>query len=429
MSRRGNAWWPGLVVARSPDRAVSPDRRSRHDTAISDDQTLKLAQIESGTGTGTGTAKSKSKSKSKSRSRSRSRSKSRNVGKVPGNTPYAPRPTPYAPRPMPSDTVLVIGSNCFTGSHVVDALLAQDAGRVIGVSRSPEYAPLFLPYKSRGSVPFEFHQIDIVKDFEDLHSLLQRVRPRVVINVAALSEVGLSNESPIEYFQINTVAVARLCDFLRRQGWLEQYVHISSAEILGSCSEPVTEEALFNPSTPYAVSKAAADMFLNTLASNFGFPATLVRSTNVYGPHQQLFKIIPRTVIYLKLGRAIELHGGGESVKSFIHVRDVVDGLVRAIETGRTGTYHFSVPSDHTVAEIVRTICRKMGRDFDACVRTVGQRLGQDSRYWLDCTKARRDLGWSPRIDLEEGLSQVISWVEEHWSRIRHEPLEYVHRV
>lgn len=330
---------------------------------------------------------------------------------------------------MPDKTFVVIGSNCFTGSHIVDALLDAPGNRVIGVSRSPQYHDLFLPYKRHHAPDFTFHQLHLVRQFEEVVKLLEAVKPQVVINVAALTEVALSNERPREYFETNTLSIVRLVNYLRTCSYLERYVHISSAEIFGSCSRPVAEDDLFNPSTPYAVSKAATDMYLRTLITNFSFPATLIRSTNVYGKHQQLFKIIPRTVIYLKLGKTIELHGGGKSIKSFIHISDVVRGILLALEHGKPGTYHFMVPSDQSVATIVRQVCKQMGRDFEKSTCFVGDRLGQDARYWLDCTKAERELGWKAQVSFEDGIQEVIDWVESNWETILQEPLVYIHKV
>lgn len=323
----------------------------------------------------------------------------------------------------------VLGSNCFTGSHIVDALLADPGNQVIGISRSPEYKDFFLPYKRWKNPSFRFYQLDAVRQSEKILELFKQFKPQVVINVAALSEVALSNQSPVEYFETNTLAMVKLCNYLRTCSYLERYVHISSAEIFGSCSETVNEERLFNPSTPYAVSKASSDMYINTVINNFGFPAILIRSTNVYGRHQQLFKIIPRTVIYLKLGKTIELHGGGKAIKSFIHIRDVVQGMILAIGQNKSGTYHFSVAGDQTVADIVRQICVLMGYDFSSVTRVVGERLGQDARYWLDCSKAKRELGWQPQISFEQGVKEVIEWIEGNWDAIRKEPLEYIHKT
>ena len=325
---------------------------------------------------------------------------------------------------------VVIGSNCFTGAHIVDALLADPKNKVVGIGRAAEPAPFYLPYKNRPTVKnFEFRRMDLVTGMRELLGFLDAREPAVVINAAALSEVALSNESPVEYFETNTAAVVALADHLRRKKWLERYVHVSSAEIFGSCPGSASETTLFNPSTPYAVSKAAADLYLNTLIKNFDFRALIVRSTNVYGRHQQLFKIIPRAVIHVKTGKLIELHGGGAAVKSFVHVRDVVDGLLLALEKGRTGTYHFTSRNDRTVADVVGDVCRLMGRAFEDCAKAVGERLGQDSAYVLDCRKARRELGWRPRVSFEDGVRETIDWIEDNWAAVRAQPHVYVHRV
>ena len=327
--------------------------------------------------------------------------------------------------------ILVIGSNCFTGSHFVDALLEDPDQFVVGVSRSPEKAAFYLPYKGRPRRNFEFYQVDLARQPGLLQSLLDELQPSVVINVAALSEVGLSNFSPVEYFQTNTVGVVTLCNFLRSRPYLKRYLHISSAEIYGSCDRPVLETDPFRPSTPYAVSKAAADLYLATLVKNFNFPVVTVRSTNVYGRHQQLYKIIPRTIISIKQGKKVQLHGGGKSAKSFVHIRDLVRGGLMAMRSAAPpgAVYHFSVPSERTISDLVRRIGELMGKRFEEIAEPVEERLGQDSRYLLDCTKAKKELGWEPQVPFDQGLKEVIEWLESSWDQVANEPLVYEHKV
>jgi dTDP-glucose 4,6-dehydratase len=155
----------------------------------------------------------------------------------------------------------------------------------------------------------------------------------------------------------------------------------------------------------------------------------MVRSTNVYGAHQQLHKIIPRAAIYIRLGRPILLHGGGAAVKSYIHVRDISRGELAVMFNGRPGEiYHLSPDDGVAVRDVVRLICERMDADFDACTESVGERPGQDAAYVIDSTKARTELGWSPRIPLDEGLAEVVGWIAENWEDIRRQPLEYVHK-
>lgn len=324
----------------------------------------------------------------------------------------------------------VIGSNCFTGCHIVDALLADPGNDVIGVSRSPEYKPFFLPYASRPREKFRFHQIDMVREPERLAALLDEFEPEYVINPAALSEVGLSNYQPVEYFNTNTVSVVSLAHHLRQKKYVKMYVQVSTPEIYGTCVGSLDENAPYNPSTPYAASKAAGDMFLKILHKNFGFPVVFIRSTNVYGRHQQLFKIIPRTVIYLKQEKKIELHGGGMAVKTWVHVRDVVDGILAAIRANKPGeVYHFGDVHSVSVADLVKKVCGMMGRSFEESTLAVGERLGQDARYVLDYAKAQRTLGWNPRVPFETGLAETIEWIDENWDAILKEPHVYVHKA
>lgn len=116
-------------------------------------------------------------------------------------------------------------------------------------------------------------------------------------------------------------------------------------------------------------------------------------------------------------------------MKSFVHIRDVVRGLTLALQRGVPGTYHFSDPSERTIADVVRLVCEVMGYDFDQHVKVVGERLGQDSAYTLDCTKAAKTLHWKPEVPFVEGVRGVVKWVENRWDDIRSKPLEYQHRV
>jgi dTDP-glucose 4,6-dehydratase len=327
-------------------------------------------------------------------------------------------------------TVVVIGSNSFSGSDFVDLLLEETSYRVVGISRSAEKSSLFLSYRKRQDLSrFAFRQMDLNHDTDRLQALLAELRPAYLVNFAAQSEVAPSWEHPEQWFQTNAVAIASLGNFLKDQKWLERYVHISSPEVYGTCEGTVKEEAPLNPSTPYAASKAAGDLMLFTLVKNFGFPLVMIRATNVYGAHQQLFKIIPRSAIYLKLKKPIELHGGGQAVKSYIHIRDVSRGELAAMERGRSGEiYHLSPDHGVKVREVVGMLCNRMGVDFDKATRTVEERLGQDRAYVIDSSKARAELGWRPAISLQSGLDGVVDWVERDWPRIQSEPLAYMHK-
>lgn len=326
--------------------------------------------------------------------------------------------------------VCVIGSNSFSGADFVDLLLSETDYSVSGVSRSPQKGPLFLPYLRHGDARFRFHQMDLNHDMEALFALLEREQPAYIVNFAAQSEVAPSWEHPEHWFQTNGVAIAQLGNFLRQQDWLRRYVHISSPEVYGTCEGRVLEDAPLNPSTPYAASKAAGDLMLATLVKQFDFPMCTVRATNVYGPHQQLFKIIPRTAIYLRQGKTIQLHGGGHAVKSYIHIRDVSRGELAIMQGGQNGElYHLSPSQGVAVRDVVRQICELKGMDFAQATQSVAERPGQDKAYVIDSSKARAAFGWSDKIDLQTGLQQVVDWVERFSDEIEQQPLNYIHKA
>lgn len=326
--------------------------------------------------------------------------------------------------------IVVLGTNSFSGQDFVDLLLGDPKNEVIGISRSAERSALFLRYKLRSDLSrYRYFQMDLNRDMEALLPLLDTERPDYVVNFAAQSEVAPSWEHPEHWFQTNCVALAQLVNHLRRQDYVRRYLHISSPEVYGTCAGSVHEDAPINPSTPYAASKAAADLLLSTYLKQFGFPLVTVRATNVYGARQQLFKIIPRSIIYIKFGKAIPLHGGGAAVKSYIHIRDISRGELAVLERGQLGgIYHLSPDRGIAVREVVRMICERLGQRFEEATSLVEERPGQDAAYVIESTKARTELGWLPQIGMEEGLSEVISWVEENWTEIVRQPMEYDHK-
>lgn len=323
----------------------------------------------------------------------------------------------------------VIGSNSFTGAGFVDALLAKGC-RVIGCSRSPEPHPAFLPYRWNGRADgFTFHQLDLNNDVDAIVDILQQERPSYVVNFAAQSMVAESWQHPEHWFTTNVVSTVRLHDRLRRMTFLERYVHVSTPEVYGSTSGDVREDAPFNPSTPYAVSRAAADMSLRTYHAAYDFPVVYTRAANVYGAGQQLYRIVPRMVLFARLRRRLQLHGGGASVRSFIHVKDVAEATFRIALHGRNGdAYHISTGELVSIRQLVEMICDRLGVKFDDAVEIVGERLGKDAAYRLDSSKLRNELGWSDQVSLSQGIEETIRWVDRHLDELARLPSSYIHK-
>lgn len=327
------------------------------------------------------------------------------------------------------ETFVVVGSNSFSGASFVAHLL-ENGARVFGVSRSPEPHRAFLPYRwKRSPGSFEFRQFDLNHDLEDIMGLIQAEKPDYVVNFAAQSMVAESWKNPDHWFMTNVVSTVRFHDRLRQCEFLKKYVHVTTPEVYGSTGGFIKEDAPFNPSTPYAVSRAASDMSLRTFHQAYNFPVVFTRAANVYGPGQQLYRIVPRAILFIRLGRKLQLHGGGLSQRSFIHIRDVSEATSRVARNGNPGdAYHISTSRVITVRALVEMICSRLGSNFEDCVEVVGERLGKDAAYQLDSTKLREESGWVDRISLEEGIEETIHWVDEYFDDLREHELNYVHK-
>lgn len=332
---------------------------------------------------------------------------------------------------MKPEKFMVIGSNSFSGASFIEYVLRDNpAAEVVGIGRSPEHEDCLLPYKQIKGAKFGFFRLDLNKDLDGIMGVVKDFRPDYIVNFAAQGMVAESWKDPKQWFQTNCVAVVGLADRLTEEAYLKRYVQVSSPEVYGPCRNVTEESAKFNPSTPYAASKAAGDLGLYPFFLHKGFPLVYTRGTNVYGPYQQVYRIIPRTVLSVKAGVKVMLQGGGRAVKSYIHIKDVCDATLKIARYGRNGeVYHISPDGDGiSIYDLVKTVCAKMGRDMEECVESTGDRLGQDAVYAIDSSKVRKELGWRPGIDLESGIDGVIEWVERYYDELMKLPQTYIHK-
>jgi len=326
---------------------------------------------------------------------------------------------------------MVLASNSFTGSHFIRHLLEKTDAEIIGVSRSAEYNPVFLPYRYRQPSPplFKFYQIDLNNDFKRFASLADDFQPEVVANYAAQGEVRSSWNWPEQWYQTNCLAVVRVAEHFKNKDYLKKYIACSTPEVYGATGDNIKESHCYYPSTPYAASKLAGDLHLFALHKRYGFPVVFSRTANVYGIHQQLYRIIPRAIIFLKAGKKITLHGRGAARRAFIHARDVADFTARLAGRGTPDEIYHLAPREGLmrIVDVVRKICDIMGHGFEDSVEMIDENFGQDSQYSLDSSKAQRELGWKQEIAFEEGLQETIAWISDNWDFIKTQPLEYKH--
>lgn len=306
----------------------------------------------------------------------------------------------------------------------------RQGAEVVGVSRSVEPDAVYLPcrwHDNEGS--YQFHSLDVNHDLDEIMRLIDEQRPEYVVNFAAQGMVSQSWKYPAQWFRTNVVAMVDLHDRLRHCEYLKKYVHVTTPEVYGSTSGWVKEDCPFNPSTPYAVSRAACDMSLKSFQLAYGFPVVYTRSANVYGPGQQLYRIIPKAMLCARLGQTLPLHGGGTSVRSFIYIEDVVEATLRVMRRAPAGsTYHISTRETISIRDLVRRVSELQGVNFADLARDTEDRLGKDDSYLLSTEKIRDELQWSDKVNLEEGLRRTQDWVDRNLAALRDQPMEYIHK-
>jgi dTDP-glucose 4,6-dehydratase len=240
---------------------------------------------------------------------------------------------------------------------------------------------------------------------------LDAEKPDIIINYAAIAEPALSFKHSARYYDSNVTAVARLCEDLMARDYLERFIQIGTSELYGSTDRASREDDPLKPTTPYAVSKAAADMHLDSLFNVLKFPMNIVRPSNAYAPGQLLYRIIPKTVVFGLTGRKLPLQGGGKARKSYLHARDLAHALHLVIEKAPLGiTYNVGPPEPTSIRDLVIKTAQAMDKTLEDVAEEAPDRLGQDSQYWLDSSAIARDTGWKMEIGLDEGLAEMVGW-------------------
>ena len=327
--------------------------------------------------------------------------------------------------------ILVIGSNSFSGTHFVDQCL-QRGDKVYGVSRSEEPNKIYLPYKWRdiekGS--FEFTRINMNTHIKELMKIIDNNEIEYIVNFAAQGMVAESWQKPVEWYETNVISQVAFHEELRHRKFLKKYVHITTPEVYGSTGKKwVTEKQRFNPSTPYAVSRASCDMHLRSFYNAYKFPVIFTRAANVYGPGQQLYRIIPKTILSIKKGVKLTLDGGGNSRRSFIHIGDVVEATLKLIDRAEVGTeWHISTKEIITIKSLVERICKEMGACLEDVVVEGEERLGKDQEYMLGSDKIREEMEWEEKVTLKEGITDTIKWVQQNFEMMDRSEMNYVHK-
>lgn len=328
---------------------------------------------------------------------------------------------------------LVTGGAGFIGSNFVERVLTmRPDARVITVDALTYAGSLTNLEFAKGDSRHRFVQADI-RDEEAMLAVMREEKPDCVVHFAAESHVDRSIESAAIFESVNVGGTFSLLEATRKylnereersEGF--RFVHISTDEVYGDLPIEDTqtrfrEDAPLRPSSPYAASKAASDMFVLSHVRTCGLPAIIVRMCNNYGPRQHCEKFVPRMIQCALAGEALPLYGTGENVREWLHVEDACRAIAAIVERGRAGQiYNVSSNDAHSNIEVAQAIVRAM-RPYMALrtmpqprIEHVSDRLGHDRRYAIDATKCANELGWTPEIEFDQGIMGLVEGAFAH---------------
>jgi dTDP-glucose 4,6-dehydratase len=278
-----------------------------------------------------------------------------------------------------------------------------------------------------------------VADREAMEAVFAAHKPEGVLHFAAESHVDRSILDATPFVRNNVLGTQVLLDLSRAHG-VRRYLQVSTDEVYGTlgATGKFTEDTPLAPNSPYAASKAAADLLVRAAVHTHGLDALVTRCSNNYGPLQFPEKLIPLMIVNALEGRPLPVYGDGQQVRDWLHVEDHCSALWRVFERGRPGrVYNIGGNNELPNLQVVRLILRELGKG-EELIRYVQDRPGHDRRYAIDASRLRDELGWEPRRRFEEALPDTVRWYLSHrdwWERVRsgayrdYYERQYGHRV
>src|SRR5712691_11474461 len=314
--------------------------------------------------------------------------------------------------------ILVTGGAGFIGSNFARYLLAQENGFKVFNLDKLTYAGNLENLADIDSSPqfesrYAFLRADVV-DAEGIPALREN-RFDAIVNFAAETHVDRSIECAEPFLHTNVLGTHALLEACRRYR-IERFLQISTDEVYGSAPEGLcfNEDAPLRPSSPYAASKAAADLLVLSYVRTYKLPAMILRCSNNYGPYQFPEKLIPLMIANALSDQPLPVYGDGMQIRDWLYVDDHCRGILAVLEKGRDGEiYNIGGNRSLPNLEVVGKVLTLSGKP-KSLVRYVGDRPGHDRRYALSSEKLMRETGWRPVMDFEAGLARTIEWYREN---------------
>ena len=305
--------------------------------------------------------------------------------------------------------ILVTGGCGFIGSNLVRRLTNFTDYKVTVLDKLTYAGPFenIASLVESGKVSFVYG--DITQDYPLCELIGEN---DIVINLAAETHVDRSLVTPLPFMKTNFYGAVNIAEKIRRSGKNIRLLHISTDEVYGASSEPLNEDAPVRPTSPYATSKASADLALQSYIKAFDLDIVIARPTNNYGPYQYPEKLIPVLIHKASQNNPLPLYGDGLYFRDWLFVEDDVDAIILVTERGEKGEiYNVAGKCAMSNIEVARRICELLGRS-EQLISYVEDRRVHDRGYTIDDNKIR-ELGWQPRTNFKEGLKRTIDFYRQ----------------
>jgi len=324
--------------------------------------------------------------------------------------------------------ILVTGGAGFIGSEFIrEAILDYELAIVDNLSYAGDMQRIE-EFKDKIS----FYDVDIT-DKSGLIEVFNLEKPDVVVHWAAETHVDRSILDSSPFINSNIIGTQNLLDISKEHG-VSKFINIATDEVYGDLGDDgyFYENSILNPSSPYSVSKASADMLGRSYFRTFGLSVITVRPSNNYGPWQYPEKLIPVVILKAFADEKIPVYGSGDNVREWLYVSDCVKAVLKLIDKGEPGEiYNVGSGEERRNIDVVKSILKFMGKSEDL-IEFVKDRPGHDYRYSLSVEKIKNDIGWEPEIMFEEGMEKVVKWYLENmdWTlKKKDELLDYWDKV
>src|SRR5210317_1125707 len=311
--------------------------------------------------------------------------------------------------------VLVTGGLGFIGSNLIDLLLEKKYS-VINIDKITYSSNFYNTKDHKKNKKYKFIKCDI--NDKKLKKILFKYKPTCVFNLAAETHVDRSIDNPESFIQSNIVGVYNLLECFKdyTKNNKSKLIHISTDEVYGDILYGRTSENYpYQPSSPYAASKAASDHLVSSYVRTYKIPAVITNCSNNYGPKQHPEKLIPKLIYNILNNRHLPIYGRGTNSREWIYVKDHCEALLKVFLRGKKGNY-YNIGSNKNLnnLEVTKIILNNYKRKFklgkNVKINFVKDRPGHDIRYALNSNKLKKELKWKPEIKFKDGIIQTLEW-------------------